>query len=98
MSGSASRFLDRLVGTEVARATLARDPRRDAALARQPALIVHGTSDRTVPISDMSLLAASRREAGLATRTLRVPGVGHFLEVEGRVPAGMLDVIAAFVD
>jgi len=98
VSGSASRFLDRLVGTEVARATLARDPRRDAALARQPALIVHGTSDRTVPISDMGLLAASRREAGLATRTLRVPGVGHFLEVEGRVPAGMLDVIAAFVD
>lgn len=97
VSGVAGRFLDRLVGPEVARATLARDPRRDAARAGQPALLLHGTRDRTVPISDMARLAGARRAAGLPTRTLAVPGVGHFLEVEGRVPAAMLDAVAAFV-
>lgn len=97
VSGTAGRLLDRLVGTNVARATLARDPRRDAARAPQPALLVHGTRDRTVPVTDMALLAGARRAAGLPTRTLRVAGVGHFLEVDGRVPAGMLDAVAAFV-
>lgn len=96
VSGAAGRFLDRLVGTEVARATLARDPRRDAARATQPALLVHGSRDRTVPVSDMARLATARREAGRATRTLTVPGVGHFLEIEGRVPPRMLDAVAAF--
>ncbi len=98
VSGAAGRFLDRLVGTEVAQATLSRDPRRDAARAPQPALLVHGTRDRTVPVSDMARLASAREQAGRPTRTLAVPGVGHFLEVEGRVPAGMLDAVAAFVD
>jgi pimeloyl-ACP methyl ester carboxylesterase len=97
VSGAAGRLLRRLVGPEVARATLRRDPRADAARARQPALLVQGTRDRTVPISDMGLLAAARRRAGLATTTLRVPGAGHFLQVEGRVPLRTLDAIAAFV-
>ena len=59
-------------------------------------MLVHGTRDRTVPIADMSLLAAARREAGRRTTTLTVPGAGHFLQVEGRVPARVLDAVAAF--
>ena len=98
VSGTAGRVLRRLVGPEVARATLRRDPRVDAALVRQPVLLVAGTRDRTVPISDMALLAAARREAGWPTTTLTVPGAGHFLQVEGRIPLRALDAVAAFVD
>lgn len=96
-AGAPGRLLNRLAGRASARATLGRDPRRDAARAAQPALLVHGTRDHTVPVADMGRLAAARRAAGLSTRTLPVPGVGHFLEVEGRVPSGMLDTVAAFV-
>lgn len=96
VSGTASRLLQRLLGADVARATLDRDPRQDAAALRQPVMLVHGTRDRTVPLSDMSLLAAARRQAGRSTTTLTVPGAGHFLQVEGRVPARTLDAIAAF--
>ncbi len=97
VSGGAGRFLDRLVGTGVARATLGRDPIRDAVRAPQPALLVHGTRDRTVPIADMARLAGARQAVGLPTRTLRVQGVGHFLESDGAIPAGMLDAVASFV-
>jgi hypothetical protein len=95
-TGSAGRFLRRLLGPEVARATLRRDPRRDAARARQPALLVHGTADRTVPVEDLAVLAAARERAGRSTRTLTVPGAGHFVSVDGRVPEGALDAIARF--
>lgn len=95
-TGAASRFLRRLVGPEVAGATLRRDPRVDAARAGQPALLVHGTADRTVPVADMAALAAVRQRAGRATRTLRVPGAGHFVSVDGRVPGTAFDAIAAF--
>lgn len=95
-AGTASRFLRRLVGPVIADATLGADPRRDAAAARPPALLVQGTRDRTVPFADMARLAAARRAEGRPTRTLPVPGAGHFLQVEGRVPLGVLDAIAAF--
>jgi alpha-beta hydrolase superfamily lysophospholipase len=95
-AGAASRFLRRLVGPAVADATLRVDPLRDAAAAPQPALLVQGTRDRTVPFADMGRLAAARRAAGRPTRTLAVPGAGHFLQVEGRVPLRVLDAIAAF--
>jgi dipeptidyl aminopeptidase/acylaminoacyl peptidase len=97
-SGTASRLLTRLIGSDVARATLGRDPRPDAAAVRQPVMLVHGTRDRTVPISDMGLLASARQDAGRRTTTLTVPGAGHFLQVEGRVPARALDAVAAFAD
>ena len=95
-SGSAGRFLRRLLGPEVAAATLRRDPLRDAARARQPALLVHGTEDHTVPVEDMAALARARARAGRATQTLRVPGAGHFVSVNGRVPEGAFDAIARF--
>jgi dipeptidyl aminopeptidase/acylaminoacyl peptidase len=95
-AGTASRFLRRLVGPATADATLRTDPLRDAAAARQPALLVQGTRDRTVPFEDMGRIAAARRDAGRATATLPVPGAGHFLQVEGRVPLRVLDAIAAF--
>ncbi len=98
VSGTANRLLARLIGPDVARATLGRDPRADAAALRQPVMLVHGTRDRTVPISDMGLLAAARRAAGRRTTTLTVAGAGHFLQVEGRVPARTLDAVAAFAD
>jgi dipeptidyl aminopeptidase/acylaminoacyl peptidase len=97
VSGGARRFLDRLAGPGAARATLGTDPRRAAADAVQPALLVHGTRDGTVPVDDMGILAAARRAAGLPTRTLRVAGANHFLQVEGRVPAATIRKIAAFV-
>ena len=93
---TADRVLARLVSGDVARATLGRDPRVNAAAVRQPVLLVQGTADPVVPPSDMGLLLAARRAAGLPTRTLRVPGAGHFLDVKGRVPAGALDAVAAF--
>ena len=96
VAGTANRFLRRLVGPEVSRATLGRDPLRDAVRVRRPVLLVHGTRDRTVPLSDMALIAGARRAAGLPTTTLTVPGAGHFLQVEGRVPLRTLDAIAAF--
>ena len=96
VSGTANRLLTRLIGADVARATLGRDPRPDAAAVRQPVLLVHGTRDRTVPIADMGLLAAARAAADRRTSTLTVPGAGHFLQVEGRVPARALDAVAAF--
>jgi len=95
-AGTASRFLRRLVGPVIADATLRADPRRDAAAARQPALLVQGTRDRTVPFADVGRLAAARRAAGRPTRVLPVDGAGHFLQVEGRVPPRVLDAIAAF--
>jgi len=97
VSGGAGRFLDRLTGPAVARATLRTDPVDDALAARVPALMVHGTRDRTVPTSDMAVLATARRRAGLPTRTIRVAGANHFLQVEGRVPATTIRQIAAFV-
>ncbi len=98
VSGTAARLLARLVGPEVASATLGRNPVPDAVRAPQPALLVHGTADRTVPVSDMTRIARARERAGRPTRTLRVPGAGHFLQVEGRVPDRTLDAIAAFLD
>jgi dipeptidyl aminopeptidase/acylaminoacyl peptidase len=95
-SGSASRVLRRLMGPDVANATLRRDPLPDAARAPQPALLVHGTADRTVPPEDMAALARARERAGRPTRTLSVPGAGHFVSVDGRVPAGTFDAIARF--
>jgi alpha-beta hydrolase superfamily lysophospholipase len=95
-AGTASRFLRRLVGPAIARATLRTDPLPDAAAARQPALLVQGTRDRTVPYADMARIGAARRAAGRPTRTLPVPDAGHFLQVEGRVPLRVLDAIAAF--
>ena len=81
----------------MARATLGHDPRVDAAPASAgPARARH--ADRTVPISDMGLLLGAREAAGRTTADVRVPGVGHFLEVDGRVPTGMLDAVAAFAD
>ena len=94
--GTANRLLARLVGSDVARATLDRDPRIDAAAVRQPTLLVQGTADGVVPISDLGRLLAARTAAGRPTTTLRVPGAGHFLKVEGRVPARVVDTIAAF--
>jgi dipeptidyl aminopeptidase/acylaminoacyl peptidase len=96
-SGAAGRILDRLAGPGVSRATLARDPRRDAVRVRQPVLLVHGTRDRTVPISDMARLAGARRAAGLPTRTLRLPGSGHLFEAGDPTPAAMVDAVAAFI-
>ena len=93
---AADRLLTRLMSPAVARATLGRDPRVDAAAVRQPTLLVQGTADRVVPIADMGLLLAARRAAGRPTTTLRIPRAGHFLEVEGRVPARALDAVAAF--
>lgn len=97
VSGGARRLLDRLAGPGVAEATLSADPRRAAAGARQPVLLVHGTRDGTVPVADMAILAAARRAAGLPVRTVRVPGANHFLQVEGRVPPATVRQIAAFV-
>ena len=63
-------------------------------------MTLKGQSGRAegLPVSDMTRLARARERAGLPTRTLRVPGAGHFLQVEGRVPDRTLDAIAAFVD
>jgi len=95
-SGAAGRFLTRLVGPGVAGATLRRDPRPAAARAPQPALLVHGTADRTVPVADMAALARARERAGRSSETLRLPGAGHFASVDGRVPEGAFDAIAGF--
>lgn len=97
VSGGARRFLDRLAGPGVSRATLTADPRRAAARARVPTLLVHGTRDGTVPVGDVSRLAAARRASGLPTRVVRVEGADHFLQVEGRVPTATVRQIAAFV-
>jgi uncharacterized protein len=97
VSGTARRLLTRLAGPGVARATLSTDPRAAAARAAGPALLVHGTRDPTVPVSDLTRLAAARRRAGLPTRALRVRGADHYLQVEGRVPAAAIRQIAAFV-
>jgi fermentation-respiration switch protein FrsA (DUF1100 family) len=98
VSGTAARLLARLVGSDVASATLGRNPVPDAVRAPQPALLVHGTADHAVPVSDMTRIARARDRAGRPTRTLPVPGAGHFLQVEGRVPDRTLDAIASFLD
>jgi hypothetical protein len=49
-----------------------------------------------VPLEDMAALARARARAGRPTRTLSVPGAGHFVSVDGRVPAGTFDAIARF--
>ena len=87
-SGAAGRFLRRLVGAGASAATLRRDPLPDAARARQPALLVHGTRDRTVPLADMAAIARARDRAGRPTRTLRVPGAGHFARSTAASPPG----------
>lgn len=95
-SGSATRFLRRLIGPAAAGATLRTNPLRDAARAPQPALLLHGTEDGTVPIEDMAAIARARREAGRSTRTVAIPGASHFVSVDGRVPEGAFDAIARF--
>ncbi|MGD9571919.1 MAG: alpha/beta hydrolase family protein [Thermoleophilia bacterium] len=97
VTGTARRFLDRLVGPDAARATLRTDPRPAAARVRAPVLMVHGTRDRTVPLQDMRALAAARSAAGRTTRTVTVPRAGHFLEVDGRVPPAAIRAVADFV-
>ncbi len=97
-AGTPERLLSRLIGPDVAAATLERDPRPDAAAARQPVLLVHGARDRTVPIADMALLKTARDAARRRTATLRIPGVGHSLQVEGRLSARIVDAVAGFAD
>lgn len=97
VSGTANRLLARLAGPAVTRATLGTDPAPVAARVRAPVLLVHGDRDGTVPTSDMRLLASARRDAGRPTRTITVRGANHFLQVDGRVPAGTVRRVADFV-
>jgi uncharacterized protein len=97
VSGGARALLERLAGPRAARATLASNPAALAGRVRVPLLLVHGSRDGMVPAADMALLAAARRAAGRPARTLTVRGADHFLQVDGRVPAGAVRRIAAFV-
>jgi dipeptidyl aminopeptidase/acylaminoacyl peptidase len=94
---SRANLVKRVVGPRIAAATISVDPRPIAAAVHQPALLLQGSADRTVPPVDLDRLAAARRAAGRPTMTVRVPGAGHDVTVHGRLPGWMLDRIARFL-
>lgn len=69
---------------------LAIDPLQYAAQVRQPALIVQGGSDITVPLRSAERLASAMRAGGNRDVTVRIlPGVSHaFLPDPGGLPSG----------
>lgn len=91
------RVIASVGGERAARETLARDPRRDAAALAAPALVVHGTRDRTVPYADAAALVAARRDAGRRVDLLAIRGADHSLQVADRTPARAWDSIARFL-
>lgn len=100
-AGPVQSMLERVVGLAATRATLHRDPRRDAVRVDRPLLAVHGARDGVVPPANLTRLARARQERGLPTRTMLVPGVGHTLRTRdgrGNVPDQVLDRVATFVD
>lgn len=87
-----------LAGNRAAAAIASANPVRDAARLRAPLLIVHGTADNTVPVTDANLLRNARRSAGRPTLRAIVPGLGHqLLTPDERPPAGLVARIARFV-
>jgi hypothetical protein len=96
LRAGADPLLAALVGRAAARATLAADPRRDAARLPAPLLVVQGTADRVVPPADAGRLARARRAAGRPVRVLVVPRADHFLAVAGRVPPAVWARVARF--
>jgi hypothetical protein len=95
VAGVGESALRLLVGDSAARAALARNPLRDAAAVRAPLLVAHGTADPVVPVADARRIVRARRAAGRPTALLAVPGGGHNLHVDARIPAAALDRIAA---
>ena len=97
-AGAASRFLRRLVGPGGRR----RDPRRATPCAtppraRQPALLVQGTADRTVPFADMARLAARAPRRGAPhPHAPRCPARVTSSRSRAASPCRVLDAIAAF--
>ncbi len=91
------RIIVRVGGERAARETLTRDPRRDAARLPAPALVVHGTRDRTVPYSDAAALVGARRKAGRPVQLLTLRRGDHSLMVGRRTPAPAWDRIARFI-
>jgi uncharacterized protein len=92
------RLLPAIIGPRAARATVERDPRDDAAGVEAPVLLIHGDTDRVVPIADMGRLANARAELRAPTLTLRLRGMNHRLEAgEGAAPAPpVLSAVARF--
>lgn len=96
-AGPVQSLLERVAGLAATRATLRRDPRRDAVRVRVPLLAVHGTADGVVPPANLTLLVRARAARGLPTTTVRARRLGHTLRgPEGRMPPGLLRRIAAF--
>ena len=61
--------------------------RGGSGLAGVPQLLVHGTADRIVPISQSERYAAAARIAGDEVEFLSIPGAGHFDLIEPSAPA-----------
>lgn len=98
-AGPVQSFLERVAGLAATRATLHRDPRRDAVAVRRPLLAVHGARDGVVPPSNLARLVDARAARGLPTRSVVAPGLGHTLRgPDDAMPASLLDRIARFVD
>ena len=70
---------------------LLRDPAAELAGVRCPVLVVQGTADLQVQVSDARLLAASQPDA----RMLLIPGMNHVLKAPNEVRAANL---AAYAD
>jgi dipeptidyl aminopeptidase/acylaminoacyl peptidase len=69
----------RVVGRLYAEDLSARSPTRSVAAIRIPILLVHGTNDIVVPISQSESFARALEEAGKPHRFIRLEGEDHWL-------------------
>lgn len=74
---------------------------QESALRRgdPPALLVHGTADKTVPFAQAESITAAGRKAGVDVVLLGVPNGGHTLPLAQRYQGRtILDSVTAFLD
>lgn len=80
-SGTAGNALGQFLGCTSAGCTpeqlRAASPLSYVSTKAPPMLIMHGTEDKTVPLSQSQAFYAALQAAGVASRLIIVPGVGH---------------------
>jgi len=86
---------DRMTGDEE-KAIEENSPLRHVDKISMPILLVHGTEDRRVPVSQSDWMAQALRDAGKPVEVLRMDGAGHSFEQDEQL-ATLLRAVEAFV-
>jgi dipeptidyl aminopeptidase/acylaminoacyl peptidase len=86
---------DRMTGDEE-RAIEENSPLRHVDRISMPILLVHGTEDRRVPVSQSDWMTQALRDAGKPVESLRIDGAGHSFEQDDHL-AALLRAVEGFV-